>query len=588
MPKKRQPKQDVYEEVEEVKTPKKDKTIKLNKEQQNVAIALNDYDLVFVEGTWGCLGYGTKVMMFNGTFKEVQDVQVGDQLMGPDSKPRNVLSLCRGKEQMYWIHQSNGVSYRVNESHILSLKKVTPARYSRKTIDGKRIPDKTKIIKEKKIEIFNISVNDYINSSTNIKVKTQGYVAERIDFPEKQLEIDPYYLGLWLADGTTNNIKAITNTDEEIEEYLKTIDPDLYKVKHAKLTHLVTNENTGFNEKFKKIYNLTNISSLEEKYIPDDYIFNSYENRMKLIAGFIDGDGHYAGKCYDITIKHKKLSEQLTYILRTLGFRVYCRHKNSTMKRKDGSVYRCLVYRMSFSAYKEIPCKIERKKFKNDRVIPKNPLHTEIYVEKDCIDNYYGFTLDGDHLFLLEDLTVTHNSGKTLASVYAALQQLKFGKAEKIIVTRPFIPDKGLGALPGSAAEKLTFEMQPIIDNFYEIIGQNETEKLIADGIIKIQYSNKVKGATMQDAIFLVDENQDQTWQSFIRLLTRLGSRSKMICTMSKEQIDDSVGEKSCYYDLEYLKGCGFVGWVELLQNHRHGLINQVIDYVEERKKNGN
>ncbi len=179
-------------------------------------------------------------------------------------------------------------------------------------------------------------------------------------------------------------------------------------------------------------------------------------------------------------------------------------------------------------------------------------------------------------------------SGKSLASVYAALQQLKYGNAEKIIITRPFIPDKGLGALPGSASEKINFEMQPILDNFYEIIGQNETEKLIADGIIKIQYSGKVKGATMQDAIFLVDENQDQTWQSFIRLLTRLGSRSKMICTMSKEQIDDSVGEKSCYYDLLHLKDCGFVGWVELLQNHRHGLINQVIDYVEERKKNGN
>jgi phosphate starvation-inducible protein PhoH len=180
-----------------------------------------------------------------------------------------------------------------------------------------------------------------------------------------------------------------------------------------------------------------------------------------------------------------------------------------------------------------------------------------------------------------------YGTGKSLSCVYAALQQLKYSSFEKIVITRPYIADKGLGSLPGAASEKLCFEMQPILDNFYEIIGQNETEKLISEGVIKIQYSGKVKGATMQDAIFLVDENQDQSWQQFVRLLTRLGSRSKMICTMSKEQIDDSVGDKSCYYDLVHLKNCDFVGWIELFQNHRHGLINQVIEYVEE-KRNGN
>lgn len=100
----------------------------------------------------------------------------------------------------------------------------------------------------------------------------------------------------------------------------------------------------------------------------------------------------------------------------------------------------------------------------------------------------------------------TFGTGKTLATVYSAIQQLKYGNFEKIIITRPFIPDKGLGALPGDLSSKTCFEMQPILDNFYEIIGQSETEKLISDGVIKLQYSGKVKGLTMQDAIFLCDE----------------------------------------------------------------------------------
>lgn len=576
--------EDTQVELEEEVVQETRKRCKLNDEQLRVLDSLYDYPLTFVNGTWGCLGLGTKVMMYDGTFKEVQDIIPGDQLMGPDSKPRNVMSLCRGKEQMYWIHQSNGMSYRVNENHILSLKRVIPARYSKKTINGKRVLDKTKLLKEKEVKIENISVVDYLNSSTNFKIQTEGYVPERIDFPEKPLEIDPYYFGLWLADGNTSDIKAITNTDIEIIEYLKTVDPDLYNNKNSEITHRVTNEHSGFNEKFKKIYNLTNISSLKEKYIPEEYIYNSYENRMKLIAGFIDGDGHYAGKCYDITIKHKKMAEQLTYILRTLGFRVYLRNKNATMKRKDGTIYRCLVYRLSFSAYKEIPCKIERKKYKNDRRIYKNPLHTEIFVEKDIIDNYYGFTLDGDHLFLLEDLTVTHNTGKTFSCIYAAVKLLKEKKVSKIVVTRPFIPDKGLGALPGSIEEKLTFEMQPILDNFHEILTQSEVERMMKEGTIKLQYNGKIKGITVQNAVFICDETQDMDYVDFLQLLTRLGKDSKMICTLSVDQIHKSIGSDSCYYILECLRDYNKVGWVDLVENHRHGIINDIVDYVKKNK----
>ena len=65
-----------------------------------------------------CLGKGTKVMMYDGTFKKVEDVVKGDKLMGDDSTPRNVLSIARGQEEMYWVRQNKGIDYRVNKSHI--------------------------------------------------------------------------------------------------------------------------------------------------------------------------------------------------------------------------------------------------------------------------------------------------------------------------------------------------------------------------------------------------------------------------------------------------------------------------------------
>ena len=88
------------------------------------AINAKGGQMVAATGSGKCLGIDTPVLMFDGSIKRVQDVVVGDKLMGADSTPRNVLSLARGREQMYWVRQKRGgIDYRVNESHILSIRK---------------------------------------------------------------------------------------------------------------------------------------------------------------------------------------------------------------------------------------------------------------------------------------------------------------------------------------------------------------------------------------------------------------------------------------------------------------------------------
>jgi superfamily II DNA or RNA helicase len=73
-------------------------------------------------GQGKCLARGTVVLMADGTQCYVQDVQVGDHLMGDDSTPRLVVSTCRGREKMYRIVDvSADTAYTVNASHILSL-----------------------------------------------------------------------------------------------------------------------------------------------------------------------------------------------------------------------------------------------------------------------------------------------------------------------------------------------------------------------------------------------------------------------------------------------------------------------------------
>lgn len=73
-------------------------------------------------GSGKCLGKGTKVMLFNGTTKNVEDIQVGEYLMGPDSLPRRVESTCTGQEEMFLIKPSRKEGFVCNRSHILSLR----------------------------------------------------------------------------------------------------------------------------------------------------------------------------------------------------------------------------------------------------------------------------------------------------------------------------------------------------------------------------------------------------------------------------------------------------------------------------------
>lgn len=68
----------------------------------------------------GCLGRGTSVKMFDGSNKKVEDVLVGDAIMGDDGQKRNVLSLVRNRETMYVV-KFDGGSFRCNENHILTL-----------------------------------------------------------------------------------------------------------------------------------------------------------------------------------------------------------------------------------------------------------------------------------------------------------------------------------------------------------------------------------------------------------------------------------------------------------------------------------
>lgn len=354
-------------------------------------------------GCGKCHKIDTPILMFDGTIKMVQDVVVGDQLMGPDSKPRNVLSLARGREEMFDVVPVKGDTWGCNRSHILSLVNTTTSK------------------------IVNISVNDYLSKSNDFKNNHKQY-RSGVDFAHKDVALDPYFVGLWLGDGSTDSV-VISNPDKEIHEYLFSISGLLgTETKKRNLSDpkkcpqiSLTNGNVGGGKNLVAD-ELKKCGLGDDKIIHDDYLINSRENRLKLLAGLIDSDGYnHSGNC-EITSVSKKLAEQYAFLARSLGFAAYISEKISTIK---STGFSGLYFRVVISGdLSVIPTKVERKKF-NPRLQKKDVLRTGFELFSTGVDNYYGFELDGDNLYLLGDFTVTHNT--TAAKQVAKAMNLPFG-----------------------------------------------------------------------------------------------------------------------------------------------------------------
>ena len=390
-----------------------------------------------------CLSKNTPIMMYDGLIKMVQDIKVGDQLMGDDSTPRNVLSLARGREMMYDIIPNKGDKYTVNESHILSLKCST--NHSKKYRKG---------------EIYDISVKDYLNLPKCFHGRGGPLLGYRVgvDFPYKEVDIEPYFLGIWLGDGSKRNL-GITNIDEPIidycYEYSRKLELDIRKC-DSKGTRCPTYFITSHNKKpnsligsFQK-YNLLN-----NKHIPHDFKCNDKQTRLELLAGLIDSDGSLRNNGYDIIQKNEKLLDDIIYLARSLGFAAYkkickksCIYKG---EKSEGTYYRTNIHGKGLE---EIPIKCERKKCSSRKQI-KDALVTRINVIKKEEDDYYGFELDGNRRYILGDFTVTHNTvlGINLIS--------KIKKKTLIIVHKSFLlnqwierineflPDAKIGIIQG-------------------------------------------------------------------------------------------------------------------------------------------
>jgi len=130
-------------------------------------------------------------------------------------------------------------------------------------------------------------------------------------------------------------------------------------------------------------------------------------------------------------------------------------------------------------------------------------------------------------------------TGKTMLAVQWAIDQLKYGDATKIIVTRPAVSvDEEHGFLPGDLNEKMAPWTRPIFDVIAENYNAKEIEHMVLEGIIETSPLAYMRGRTFKNAVVIADEMQNTTPSQMKMLLTRLGQGSKMVVTGDLQQAD--------------------------------------------------
>jgi hypothetical protein len=371
---------------------------------------------VLLYGKPGCHAKGTPIMMSDGSWKNAEDVELGDYLMGPDSEPREVLKLVRGKENMYQINPVKGKSFTVNENHILHLQHSG-------TSTG--CPS-----------VCNITLKEYLRLSKSLKEKLKLVKSPTLLFyPDKfesseNYEIDPYILGVWLGDGTSGK-PEFTSADPEIIDYIECFASknNLYVNKRknkGKAFTLSLSAKDGYKNIFTQ--QLRKLGIFDNKSIPQKYLTADVNTRLQLLAGIIDTDGSYNSLswrasekynkktlsnkgCFDFIQKDLELSQQIQFLCYSLGFGCTFKKCVKTIKSNNfsGEYYRMSIYGDIFNIPTKLPRKQARRgnQNKNCRMIGVKS------VEPVGVDDFYGFTVDKDHLYVMDDFWITHNCGKS-------------------------------------------------------------------------------------------------------------------------------------------------------------------------------
>ncbi|MDR3327419.1 MAG: hypothetical protein LBT04_04740 [Prevotellaceae bacterium] len=278
----------------------------------------------------------SQVILASGELYQKSSLQPGMKLLGADSQTYELKSVAIRHIPAFEIKPAKSESFFVGFDQKIFATSKTQEPMLLKAADYKELP---------------------LSFQKNFSLaKTQ------IDFPKKDLPLDPYFLGLLLGDGCFRSVPIrLTTPDEEIVQSLYE-----FSVKYqwpVSVDYLQNNKSNSYrfklppkeNPSLKQI--ISNLGLFNHKsntkFIPKSYLYSDKTSRQALLAGLLDTDGSLQNRSYDYQSASFQLAGDIAFLARSLGLLAIER----VSRRTWGPVARLYIH----GDFSEIPLHVKRK-----------------------------------------------------------------------------------------------------------------------------------------------------------------------------------------------------------------------------------
>lgn len=400
--------------------------MELSKTQEE--ILASSASVVFVQScaaSGKALSHGSKVYTLEGP-KNIENLTMTDKIFGEDGKLHNILGIFpQGEKKEYKVTFSDGTFVNCCSEHLWTFQteSLRSARSSRWiTCSLAEIIEKYPLYKDSRTK------NNFGNKASKRK-NLFIPMCKPVQFEEQALQIEPYTFGALLGDGSFRR-STFTNEDKDVLEW---VDAGLHQIDCSlkfidRYDYSINTNKKHIFSKILKFYNLWQVKS-EDKFIPNEYKYNSVDNRYKLLQGIIDTDGFCAGSSYDLVLKSKRLILDVKEICESLGLTAVYSEKKAVCTNAKNGVKDCgTVYRLRIKTSKNFP-KLHRslkrekqwkpsKVYSHRAVVDISPTGKETEMTCIMIDN-------PSHLFLTDNFIVTHNTRLLTEKIRQSISRAK-------------------------------------------------------------------------------------------------------------------------------------------------------------------
>ena len=357
----------------------------------------------------------SKVLTPNG-WKEMGNICIGDKLISGTGNICTVIGVYpQGVKPIYEVFFDDGSSCRCSDEHLWTVQ----------TRDDRRRKNKDGTEKYRTITLNEILKNYKVENGKRSNYSID-YVPKIDCFEKKDLKIDAYVMGVLLGDGclSSGNLN-ISTKDVEILENVKSRLPREYEIVYKggcdyriKTNVYYTKGKSDFTKALES-YDLKGKKSID-KFIPKDYLYASYEQRLDLLRGLMDTDGSASKHYCSYSTISKQLAEDVKELVHSLGGYCSCNKRKAGYK-KNSEYIACNDYYELIIQFAQGMDSIFLLKRKAITYRPKRKNIKRFITDIKKLEDDYCQCIyidDESHLYITDDYIITHNT--TLEKFFAS------------------------------------------------------------------------------------------------------------------------------------------------------------------------